>query len=43
MHVCMQPSLLKQSGTQYAKSNAGYGQGMLSEVSWNLLADLTCS
>ena len=40
--VCMHPSLQKQNATQYARPNAGNGQGTLSEVSWNLLADLTC-
>ena len=41
-HVCLQPSLQKQRATQYAKPNTGYGQGTLSGVLWNLLADLTC-
>ena len=43
IHVCMHGYLQKQNATQYAKPNAGYRLGTLSAVSWNLLADLTCS
>ena len=42
INVCMHPSLQKQNATQYAKRNAGYGQGTLCGVSRNLPPDLTC-
>ena len=42
IHVYMHLSLQKQNATQYARPNAGYGQGTMSGVSWNLLADPTC-
>ena len=42
MGACTPPSK-KQNAMQYAKPNTGYGQGSLSPVSWNLLADLICS
>ena len=41
IHVCMHSSVQKQNATHYAKPNAGYSQGTLSRVLWNLLADLT--
>ena len=41
-HVCMHPPLQKQNATQYAKPNAGCGQGTISGVPWKMLADLTC-